>query len=100
MVEYPTEKSKNEFVSKITKGYKLTSEEDKLINIHNFKMKKREKFSKEGNFRDYYSNIKTSIISKENPRGYVETFGTARNKKEIIYWENDIPIFRKWKNKL
>ena len=94
-IKYPTSFSRKIFIKEIIKGYKETKEEEKLINLHRFKMKKRDKFSKEGNFRDYYSNIKTSIISKENPRGYVETFGTARNKNEIIYWENDISILKK-----
>ena len=97
MVEYPTEKSKNEFVSKITKGYKLTSEEDKLINIHNFKMKKRDDLHNEGNFRDYYSNIKTYILSiydKEKKGGtLIKKFGTPIKAEEIIYWNKNISIF-------
>ncbi len=94
-IKYPTNFSRKIFVKEIIKGYKETKEEEKLINLHRFKMKERDKFIKEGNFRDYYSNTKTSIISKENPRGYVEIFGTAINKKEIIYWENDISVFKK-----
>ena len=97
MVEYPTEKSKNEFVSKITKGYKLTSEEDKLINIHNFKMKKRDDLHNEGNFRDYYSNIKTYILSiydKEKKGGtLIKKFGAPIKAEEIIYWNKNISVF-------
>ena len=97
MVEYPTEKSKNEFVSKITKGYKLTKEENKLINVQKFKMKERGDLYGKGNFRDYYSQMKTYILSiyDEERKGglIIKDFGAARKSEEIIYWNNNISIF-------
>ena len=97
MVEYPTEKSKNEFVSKITKGYKLTKEENKLINVQKFKMKERGDLYGKGNFRDYYSNIKTYILSINDERRkdgtLIKKYGTPIKAEEIIYWNKNISVF-------
>ena len=95
LVEYPTNKSKNKFVKKVAKSYNITSEKDKLFNLHKFKMKEREELYKQGNFGDYYTFIKTSLISKKNLKGYIKIFGKATKAKEIIYWDNNIFVFKK-----
>ncbi len=97
MVEYPTNKSRKNFVKEVSKGYKVTSEEEKSKNLHKFKMKERGELDEIGNFRDYYSNIKTYILSiyDEERKGglIIKDFGAARKSEEIIYWNNNISIF-------
>ena len=97
LVDYPTDKSKNKFMNEVIKGYSATNEEDKLLNLHKFKMKEREKLYKQGNFRDYYTSIKTYILSinDEEKKGgiLIKDFGAATKAKEIIYWNNNISIF-------
>ena len=97
LVDYPTDKSKNKFMNEVIKGYSATNEEDKLLNLHKFKMKEREKLYKQGNFRDYYTSVKTYILSinDEEKKGgiLIKDFGAATKAKEIIYWNNNISIF-------
>ena len=97
LVDYPTDKSKNKFMNEVIKGYSTTSEKDKLFNLHKFKMKEREKLYKQGNFRDYYTSVKTYILSinDEEKKGgiLIKDFGAATKAKEIIYWNNNISIF-------
>ena len=99
MVEYPTDISRKNFVKKVSKGYKVTNEEDKLKNIHKFKMKERDRIDKRGSFRDYYSSIKTYIISVNDERKKgglpLKKFGAANRAKEIIYWDKNISVFEK-----
>ena len=95
MVEYPTDMSRKLFVKEVSKGYKETKEEEKLINLHRFKMKKREKLYEQGNFRDYYTFMKTYLSPKGSSRGYTDIFGTAENSKKIIYWYNNLSVFEK-----
>ena len=99
MVEYPTDKSRKNFVKEVSKGYKIMNEEEKLKNLHKFKMKERGELDEIGNFRDYYSNIKTYILSiyDEERKGglIIKDFGAARKAKEIIYWNKKISVFDK-----
>ena len=99
MVEYPTDRAKKEFVKEVSKGYNLTSEEDKLINLHKFKMDIKHLTNKKGSFRDYYASAKTYIITKLNPeivgKSLVEKFGTATKVEEIKYRDNNISVFEK-----
>ena len=95
LVDYPTDESKNKFIKELTKGYKLTNEEDKLLNLYKFKMKERQEVYKSGNFGDYYAFIKTYLNPKGSPRGYTDIFGTAENSKKIKYWYNNLSVFEK-----
>ena len=95
LVDYPTDKSKNKFIKELTKGYKLTNEEDKLLNLYKFKMKERQEVYKSGNFGDYYAFIKTYLNPKGSLRGYTDIFGTAENSKKIKYWYNNLSVFEK-----
>ena len=99
MVEYPTDRAKKEFVKEVSKGYNLTSEEDKLINSHKFKMDIKHLTNKKGSFRDYYASTKTYIITKLNPeivgKSLIEKFGTATKVEEIKYRDNNISVFEK-----
>ncbi len=99
MVEYPTDISRKNFVKEVSKGYKVTSEEDRLKNLRKFKMKERDRIDKIGSFRDYYSSIKTYIISiyDERKKGGLplKKFGAAIKAKEIIYWDKNISVFEK-----
>ena len=97
LVDYPTDKSKNKFMNEVIKGYSATNEEDKLLNLHKFKMKEREKLYKQGNFRDYYTSVKTYILSINDERRkdgtLIKKYGTPIKAEEIIYWNKNISVF-------
>ena len=99
MVEYPTDISRKIFVKEVSKGYKLTNEEDRLINLHKFKMKERNSLYGNGHFRTFYSNVKTYILSvydKDKKGGIlIKKYGTPTKAKEIIYWNKNTSVFEK-----
>ena len=99
MVEYPTDISRKIFVKEVSKGYKLTNEEDRLINLHKFKMEERNSLYGNGHFRTFYSNVKTYILSvydKDKKGGIlIKKYGTPTKAKEIIYWNKNTSVFEK-----
>ena len=95
-IEYPTDISRKIFVKEVSKGYKETKDEEKLINLHGFKMKDRNDIEKRGDFQTYYSYKKTCIISSEVPgvgsKRLIKEFGIVKDKKEIKYENSKINI--------
>ena len=95
-IEYPTDISRKIFVKEVSKGYKETKDEEKLINLHGFKMKDRNDIEKRGDFQTYYSYKKTCIISSEVPgvgsKRLIKKFGIVKDKREIKYENSKINI--------